>query len=85
LQEAIIILAGLYCYMTSTFKIGVKDTTIAKYGMPIFVVVLLAINVVNIFGPLSHEDTIVSTAISALVAYCVFALIAFWLDKKQVY
>lgn len=85
LLEAIIILAGLYCYITSTFKTGVKDTTITKYGMPIFVNVLLVINVVSIFGPLSQEDTIVRTAISALVSFCVFALITFWLDKKRVY
>jgi hypothetical protein len=83
LLEAIFILAGLYWYMTSTNKTGVKDTTIAKYGMPTFVVFLLVINVINIFGPLSEEDTVVSTAISALLAYSVFALIAFWLDKKR--
>ena len=52
--------------------------------MPVFVVVLLIINVANIFGPLSAEDTNMSTAISAIVAYCVFAAIAFWLDKQRV-
>ena len=57
---------------------------ISKYGMTFFVVVLLSINVMNVFGPLSLEDTTLSTAVSALIAYLVFAFIAFWLDKKRV-
>jgi len=82
--EAILLVGGLCMYLKSTYKSGVNDTGIAKYGMTFFVIVLLGINVINIFGPLSLEDTTLNTAVSALIAYGVFAMIAFWLDKKRV-
>jgi len=81
--EAILIVGGLCMYLKSTYKAGVNDTIASKYGMICFVIVLLSINVINIFGPLSVEDTTLSTAVSALIAYIVFAMIAFWLDKKR--
>lgn len=84
LVEAILLVGGLYLYLKSTYKSGINDTVLSRYGMTFFVIVLLGINVVNIFGPLSSEDTNISTAISAIIAYSVFAIIAFWLDKKRV-
>ena len=80
LLEAVSIIGGLILYMRSTQSIS----TTGKYGMPIFVMLLLAINVLNIFGPLSADDTIETTAVSALIAYVVFAAIAFWLDRHRV-
>lgn len=56
---------------------------IGKYGMPIFVVLLLLINLVNIFGPLSADETNESVAITSVITYFVLALIAYWLDKKR--
>ena len=50
--------------------------------MGVFVVFLLLVNVVNIFGPLG-SDSKVQLAVSALAAYFVFAGVAFWLDKKR--
>jgi hypothetical protein len=84
LLEAILLVGGLCMYLKSTSKSGINNTGIAKYGMTVFVVLLLCLNVINIFGPLSLEDTELSTAVSALIAYVVFAIIAFWLDKKRV-
>ncbi len=82
--EALILLGGLYFYLKSTYQSGIKGTFISRFGMIIFVILLLAINVINIFGPLSLEDTNVSTAISAIVAYLLFAALALWLDKKRI-
>jgi len=82
--EAILLVGGLCMYLKSTYKSGINNTIVSKYGMTLFVVLLLGINVINIFGPLPPEDTTLSTAISALIAYLVFAMIAFWLDKKRV-
>ena len=52
-------------------------------GYTLYIHLYNYINVINIFGPLSVEDTPLSTAISAIIAYCVFAIIAYWLDKKR--
>lgn len=82
--EAILLILGLCFYLKSTYQPRTQVTFISRYGMLIFVVLLLAINVINIFGPLSVEDTNTSTAISAMVAYCLFSIVAFWLDKKRV-
>jgi hypothetical protein len=83
LLEAVLVLAGLYWYMTSTAKIRRSDKRLARFGMPSFVALLLVVNVVNIFGPLSEKDTQNSVAITALAAYGLLALIALWLDKKR--
>jgi hypothetical protein len=77
--ETVFLLSGLWIYLRATKA----TSSIGKYGMPIFVVVLLLINVVNIFGPpLGHSKA--SLALSALVMYFAFAGIAHWLDKKRV-
>ncbi|MEJ2108724.1 MAG: hypothetical protein P8Z37_02210, partial [Acidobacteriota bacterium] len=77
--ETVYLLSGLWIYLRATKA----TSSIGKYGMPIFVVVLLLINVVNIFGPpLGHSKA--SLALSALVMYFAFAGIAHWLDKKRV-
>ena len=76
--EAVLLLAGLWLYLSAT-----KATTrTGKYGMGIFVVLLLLVNIVNIFGPLQGDSKLV-LAVSALVAYLLFAAVAFWLDTKR--
>lgn len=82
--EAILLVGGLYLYMKSTYHSGINETAIARYGMPFFVVLLLIVNFINIFGPLSLEETTQSSAITALALYLAFSIIAFWLDKKRV-
>ena len=76
--EAVLLLGALWLYLRSTSAL----TTIGKYGMGVFVLLLLLLNVVNIFGPL-QDDSKVALAVSALAAYFLFAAVAFWLDKKR--
>ena len=76
--EAALLLAGLWLYMRSTRPV----TKTGKYGMGIFVVLLLLINIANIFGPLGYDSKSV-LAVAALAAYFLFAAVAFWLDKKR--
>lgn len=76
--EAALLLAGLWLYIRSTTAV----TKTGKYGMGIFVVLLLLINIANIFGPLG-SDSQLALAVSALTAYFLFAAVAFWLDRKR--
>ena len=78
LLEAILLLVGLAMYLKST-----KGTTfVGKYGMTIFVVFMLIINVNNIFGPpLSTE--VITMSISGLLMYFIFTGAAFGLDRKR--
>ncbi len=76
--EAVLLLSALWLYLRST-----SATTVAgKYGMGIFVILLLLVNVVNIFGPLQGHSKL-GLAISALTAYLLFAAVAFWLDTRR--
>ncbi len=76
--EAILLLVGLGMYLKSS-----KGTTFAgKYGMIIFVVLMLIINVNNIFGPPMADD-IVTMSVAGLLMYCIFTGVAFWLDRKR--
>jgi len=76
--EAALLLGALWLYLKST----TASTATGKYGMGVFIVFLLLVNVMNIFGPLG-SDSKVQLAVSALAAYFVFAAVAFWLDKKR--
>lgn len=76
--EATLLLAALWLYLKSTSA----SSATGKYGMVVFVVFLLLINIGNIFGPLI-SDSKVAFAVSALAAYFLFAAVAFWLDKKR--
>jgi hypothetical protein len=76
--EAILLITALWYYLRSTSAIS----AIGKYGMGVFVVFLLLVNVMNIFGPLGDDSKLV-LAISALTAYFLFAAMAFWLDTKR--
>ena len=76
--EAAFLITGLWLYLRST----TATSSIGKYGMGGFVVILLVVNAVNIFGP-PFGDSKVSLAISALAMYFVFAGAAHWLDGKR--
>ena len=76
--EAALLLGALWMYLKST----TASTAVGKYGMVVFVLFLLLVNVMNIFGPLGSDDK-VQLAVSALAAYFVFAALAFWLDRKR--
>ena len=76
--EAILLIGALLLYTRQTQA----SSALGKYGMPVFVVVMLLINIVNIYGPPPAGGK-VEMAISAMVAYLAFAGIAFWLDRKR--
>ena len=76
--EAVLLLGALWLYLRSTNA----STRTGKYGMGIFVLVLLLLNVVNVFGPLQGDSKAV-LAVSALASYLLFASAAFWLDTKR--
>jgi len=76
--EAVLLLGALWLYLKST----TASSAVGKYGMVVFVVFLLLVNIMNIFGPL-QSDSKVALSVSALAAYLLFAAIAFWLDKKR--
>ncbi len=75
--ETVILLAGVWLYLRGTKA----RTPTGKYGMIAFAVVLIAVNVFNIFGP--PPDSLNIMAIFSLVSYFAFGGIAFWLDKKR--
>jgi hypothetical protein len=76
--EAVLLLSALWLYLRST----TATTAIGKYGMPVCVILLILLNIGNIFGPVGDPDK-TSLAISALAAYFLFAGVAFWLDRKR--
>lgn len=78
--EAVLLVSALWLYLKSTSA----TSAAGKYGMGAFVVFLLLVNVVNIFGPLQGDSKLV-LAISALTSYFLFAAVAFWLDTKRVF
>jgi hypothetical protein len=76
--ETVLLVGGLWLYMRSTRP---KEGLLAKYGMPGFVVLLLLINVGNLFGPPPEEFT--GLFIFAMASYLGFAGLAFWLDRQR--
>ena len=76
--EAAFLAVGLWMYLRSTMAFGATG----RYGMGVFVVLLLLVNAANIFGPLV-DDSKVTLAISSLSMYFLFAGAAHWLDGKR--
>ncbi len=76
--EAVLLLIGLWLYLGST----TATSPIGKYGTTVFVSFLLLVNMSNLFGP-PMGDSKVALVLSALIAYFLFAGVAFWLDSKR--
>ena len=76
--EAAFLAVGLWMYLRSTMASGATG----RYGMSVFVVLLLVVNAANVFGPLV-DDSKVTLAISSLSMYFLFAGAAHWLDGKR--
>jgi hypothetical protein len=76
--EAVLLLVGLWLYLSATTAV----TKAGGYGMSVFVVLLILLNIQNIFGPF-QGDSKMALALSALAAYLLFAAVAFWLDRKR--
>ena len=76
LLEAAVLLGGLWLYLRATTpKVGSR---MARYGMVGLVVLLIALNVYNIFGP--PPAAFLEVFGFAMVSYLGLAGIAFWLD-----
>ena len=58
-----------------------KESLLAKYGMPVFIVLLVLINLGNLFGPPPENFTGIFTF--AMASYLAFAGLAFWLDRRR--
>jgi hypothetical protein len=75
--EGLILLAGLILYLRSTTP---KKNLTGRYGMIVFVIVMLAFNLV-MFGPPPTDLRFV--AASSLGSFVVMAGVAFWLDRQR--
>ena len=78
LLEAALLALGLWAYLRST----IATKAIGKYGMSVFIVFLLFVNAINVFGPLTGDSKVVM-GITSFSLYILFAGIAFLLDGKR--
>jgi hypothetical protein len=74
--EGLILVGGLILYLKSTTP---KNLT-GKYGMVVFVVLMLAFNLL-MFGP--PPTNLQFVAVSSLGSFAVMAGVAFWLDRQR--
>jgi len=75
--EAALLFGGMLLYLKVTRPIN----AIGRVGMPIFGVVMLAIQSYVFFGPPPVSPS--AAAMTALVAYVVFAALAEWLARQR--
>jgi len=78
LLEVAALFGGMLLYLGST----TATTSLGRYGMPVFGVVMLAVQAVVFFGPPPSSDR--AAAVTALGAYVVFAAVARWLERQRV-
>ena len=78
LVEAGVFLGGLWMYLKTT-----KGTSFGgKYGMILFAIALLIMNLINFLGP--PPPNVQMLAFVGLANYMALSAIAFWLDKKRI-
>jgi len=76
--ELLILLAGLYLY----FKTSYSKTFLGRYGLGIFMVVLIYVDFGQLY--LSPDPTdYIDTALSSLTSLVAIIAIVFWLDKQR--
>ena len=73
--EAVLLFFGVWLYLNNS----VATTSVGKYGMFVFALVLILVNYYNIYGPPPEGQN--SMASMSLFSYLAFGGIAFWLDK----
>jgi len=77
--EAAVLLGGLWLYLRATVPIA--GSRLARFGMVGIVVLLIALNVYNLFGP--PPAVFLEVFGLAMVSYLGLAGIAFWLDRLR--
>jgi hypothetical protein len=75
--EAGLLFGGMILYLRSTSAIS----GVGKFGMPVFGIVLLAVQSVVFFG--SPPPSPAAAALTAFLSYVVFAAVVYWLEKKR--
>lgn len=76
--EAVMLVIGALMYLRATHA----RTSIGRYGVPVLIVALVAMNGVNLFGA-PPGQTIPALAASALVLFFGIAALAFFLDRHR--
>jgi uncharacterized membrane protein HdeD (DUF308 family) len=79
LLEAGLLFVGIFMYLRST----TATSKGGKYGMVVFGLVLVAIQVGVVFGPVPGWLTIQVVAVSLLAYYFAAAAVVMWLEKKR--
>jgi hypothetical protein len=77
LTETLFLLLGLWIYLRTTRAVAPAGA----YAMKVFVALLIAMEVANLYGPV--PNSINALAIAAEVSYLGFAAIAWWLDRLR--
>src|SRR2546426_4112486 len=77
LLEVAALFGGMFLYLRST----TATTRLGRYGMPVFGVVMLAVQAVVFFGPPPSSDR--AAAVTALGSYILFAAVARWLERRR--
>ncbi|MGB5478404.1 MAG: hypothetical protein WBO53_15455 [Thermoanaerobaculia bacterium] len=77
--EAAVLLGGLWLYLRASVPIA--GSRLARFGMVGIVVLLIALNVYNLFGP--PPAVFLEVFGLAMVSYLGLAGIAFWLDRLR--
>ena len=77
LLEVAVLFGGMFLYLRST----TATTGLGRYGMPVFGVVMLAVQTFVFFGPPPSSDR--AAAITAIGSYALFAAVAGWLERRR--
>lgn len=77
--EAALLAGGLWLYLR--FTESTAESRLGRFGMTGLVVVLLSLNLYNLFGP--PPATFLEIFGFAMLSYFGFAALAFWLDRHR--
>ena len=75
--EAGLLFGGMFLYLRSTRAVS----KLGEFGMPVFGIVLLAVQAVVFFG--SPPSSPFAAALTAFLSYLVFSAVVYWLERKR--
>ncbi|MGD8560390.1 MAG: hypothetical protein PVG89_17385 [Gammaproteobacteria bacterium] len=75
--EVLLLMGGMYLYAAKTSSVNRRG----MYGMIVFGLLMMAVQVMVFFG--SPPTSATEVAVSALISYFLFAGIAWWLERQR--
>lgn len=81
--EVALLLGSLVLYLRATTANNAPKNITGKYGMIIFVAVMIGLYTMVVNAPFDPNATVMAASVTSVTVFTLFTAVAFWLDSKR--